>query len=126
MTRQPIGNLNGHWATLLRFCLATYPLLIGWAGWVTVEQVKDSEFRKMGPRLTPAMQAAKDEAHAVAILSEASRMLQSHANLPGHAVMVERVDDVLSELRTADETQREQTRLIRNILELLQTHGGRQ
>lgn len=31
-----IGELNGAWAVLLRLALATYPMLIFWAAWVTV------------------------------------------------------------------------------------------
>jgi len=30
-----VGQLNGPWSVLLRFLLATYPLIIVWAVWVT-------------------------------------------------------------------------------------------
>jgi hypothetical protein len=41
-----IGQRNGPWAMLFRLSLATYPLLLMWCGWVTVNQVKDNEFRE--------------------------------------------------------------------------------
>jgi len=36
MEKKEIGSLNGPWSALLRFLLATYPLVILWAVWVTV------------------------------------------------------------------------------------------
>ena len=36
MEKREIGSLNGPWSVLLRFLLATYPLVILWAVWVTV------------------------------------------------------------------------------------------
>ena len=44
---QQIGQMNGGWAVLLKMALATYPIVIGWAGWATVEliQITADEFR---------------------------------------------------------------------------------
>jgi len=47
-----IGNLNGPWAMALKFLLATYPLLLMWAAWVSVETVVNREFRGRGDRFT--------------------------------------------------------------------------
>jgi hypothetical protein len=47
-----IGNMNGPWAILLRLALATYPCIIAWSVWVTVQEFEDIAFRKQGDRFT--------------------------------------------------------------------------
>ena len=47
-----IGALNGPWSVLLRVALATYPLVLAWCVWVTVQQFEDIAFRGRGDRFT--------------------------------------------------------------------------
>ena len=47
-----IGSINGGWGILFRWMLATYPIILAWGAWVTVEQIRDGEFRKAGDRWT--------------------------------------------------------------------------
>lgn len=53
-----IGQLNGNWEKLLKAMLLAGPMLIPWAGWMTIEvfNVKGDlrEFRATGPRWTKA------------------------------------------------------------------------
>jgi hypothetical protein len=48
-----IGSMNGPWAILLRIALGTYPLVMAWAVWMTVNQFHDNAYRDAGPRFTP-------------------------------------------------------------------------
>ena len=48
-----IGGLNGRWKLLFKLALATYPLLIAWAGFITSETVINRYFRQQGDRVTP-------------------------------------------------------------------------
>jgi len=34
MAAPKIGEMNGRWAVLLKFVLATYPVVLVWAGWI--------------------------------------------------------------------------------------------
>ena len=55
MSRQSpnrIGQLNGPWSVLLRLSLASYPLVLSWAVWMTVHQFQDEAFRTSGERFT--------------------------------------------------------------------------
>ena len=52
MPGKPIGQMNGKWAFLTKLVLATYPLVMLWAVWVTASQFDDLAFRKYGPRFT--------------------------------------------------------------------------
>lgn len=36
---KPIGELNGGWALLLKILLGSYPFLLAWASWVTVNVI---------------------------------------------------------------------------------------
>lgn len=47
-----IGNLNGPWSIMFRLALATYPLLMAWAVWMTANQFADIAFRTSGDRFT--------------------------------------------------------------------------
>lgn len=45
--RKPnIGDLNGRWSFLFKIMLATYPFLLIWSTFVTVETVVNREFRR--------------------------------------------------------------------------------
>ena len=52
-----IGDLNGKWSALFRFVLIlntiVIPLIIMWASWMTVGQIRDDAFRGKGDRYTP-------------------------------------------------------------------------
>ncbi len=50
--RKTIGNMNGPWALLLRAALASYPILIGWCVWITVQTFESKAFREAGDRFT--------------------------------------------------------------------------
>ena len=39
MTREKIGEMNGGWAMMLKVALASYPLVLAWAGWASYEIV---------------------------------------------------------------------------------------
>lgn len=52
MSRIPIGQMNGWWGMLLRFMLATYPIILSWGVWVTTSTVLNNEFRGRGDRFT--------------------------------------------------------------------------
>lgn len=52
--RRTIGNMNGPWAILLRLALASYPLVLTWAVWVTTETFDNRAFRNSGERFTSA------------------------------------------------------------------------
>lgn len=47
-----IGALNGPWSIMLRFMLATYPLVMMWAVWVTSQTFANQAFRLAGDRFT--------------------------------------------------------------------------
>lgn len=49
-----IGQLNGPWSILLRLALASYPLILAWAVWMTSNQFADIAFRNSGERFTKA------------------------------------------------------------------------
>ena len=49
---QQIGQMNGPWALLLRFALATYPMMVGWAVWVTGSVYELRGFQNRGDRFT--------------------------------------------------------------------------
>ena len=61
--RSGIGDLNGWTIPLLKLNLVLIPILAGgmltWGSWVTVETIKNAEFRNRGDRYTAA-QAAED------------------------------------------------------------------
>ena len=38
-TSNKVGDLNGKWSLLFKLALATYPMVLGWSGWVTVEMI---------------------------------------------------------------------------------------
>lgn len=40
-----IGTMNGPWAILLKVMLSTYPFILAWSSWVTVETIVNREFR---------------------------------------------------------------------------------
>jgi len=46
MNTKPIGSINGPWSLMLRFMLATYPLVVAWTIWVTSETFVTREFRQ--------------------------------------------------------------------------------
>ena len=50
--KQLIGELNGKWSILFRLALATYPFLITWCVWVTVQEFQDIAFRNAGGRFS--------------------------------------------------------------------------
>ena len=50
-----IGGMNGPWALLLRLTLATYPMIVAWAIWMTANQFEDNAWRGLGPRYTGHM-----------------------------------------------------------------------
>jgi len=52
MAGTKIGELNGPWALMLKLTLATYPLLIVWASFITANQIADNIFRGEGERFT--------------------------------------------------------------------------
>lgn len=52
--RRTIGNMNGPWAILLRIALATYPLVLAWGIWVTVQTFENQAFRNAGDRFSKA------------------------------------------------------------------------
>lgn len=59
-TDNKIGQLNGPWSFMFRLALASYPLVLGWCVWVTVQQFDDIAFRNAGNRFT-ATEAAQME-----------------------------------------------------------------
>ena len=52
MPNQPIGQLNGKWGMLLKVALATYPFVLAWAVFVTVNIFELKAFASAGPRWT--------------------------------------------------------------------------
>lgn len=52
MADKTIGNMNGPWAIMLKLALALMPFWIGWAVFMTHNQIKDNQFRGTGARFT--------------------------------------------------------------------------
>jgi len=70
-----IGNLNGPWSIMLRLALATYPLVLAWAVWVTSNVFADIAFRSSGDRFT-AGDAAKMRAEMVERITDTTKPMQ--------------------------------------------------
>ena len=47
-----IGDMNGPWAVMLRIALGTYPMVLAWGVWVTVQEFESKAFREQGNRFT--------------------------------------------------------------------------
>ena len=78
MSRQSpnrIGQLNGPWSVLLRLALASYPLVLSWAVWMTVHQFQDEAFRTSGERFTQ-LDGAKLKAEVLAAIAAAGTFPQ--------------------------------------------------
>ena len=69
MASQPIGQLNGRWAAMLKVALATYPIILAaaitWSVWVTANIFELRAFAQQGPRWT-----AKDAEIQTAVVKE--------------------------------------------------------
>ena len=69
MASQPIGQLNGRWAAMLKVTLATYPIILAaaitWSVWVTCNIFELRAFAQQGPRWT-----AQDAELQTAIIKE--------------------------------------------------------
>jgi low affinity Fe/Cu permease len=52
MVNKKIGELNGPWAVLLRLALGSYPLVVSWCIWITVQEFEDKAFRERGNTFT--------------------------------------------------------------------------
>lgn len=49
---KPIGDLQGVWCLIFKFGVATYPAVLGWACWVTVQLFHLIGFQQHGSRFT--------------------------------------------------------------------------
>jgi hypothetical protein len=117
-----IGNLNGPWALLLKVHLAlagpVFVLVVSALSWLFVNQIKDNEFREIGPRLTPEMQSIRDRAMVSEIVTLVHAEVQAHEMIGGHAVMANRVDALERRADSTDAVEREETELIRRLVEV--------
>lgn len=128
-----IGNMNGPWAVMLRFVLASYPLLLLWGGWVTVNTVRDISFRGEGERFT------RNDAEAQTLLLQrvlgerltvietkleamvpASELVRDqdlirHITQPGHTVMDQRVSHLEQRMAGVIDVEEEETEILRKM-----------
>lgn len=84
-----IGRLNGKWSVLMRVLLATYPILLAWAAWVTREQVLDTDFRQRGDRWT--MQQGEENQRRIERLESLMDTLE---------VRLDKISDQLARIET--------------------------
>jgi hypothetical protein len=128
-----IGNMNGPWAVMLRFVLASYPLLLIWGAWVTVNTVKDISFRGegerftrvdaeeqtlllqrvLGDRLTVIEVKLNDMVPATQLVTNAQ--LLDHERLGGHAVMNQRVAHLEKVVQGTAAVEAEETEILRKM-----------
>ena len=128
-----IGNMNGPWAVMLRFVLASYPLLLIWGAWVTINTVKDISFRGegerftrhdaeeqtlllqrvLGDRLTVIEVKLDDMVPATQLVTNAQ--LLDHERLGGHAVMDQRVSHIEKVVEGTAAVEAEETEILRQM-----------
>lgn len=103
-----IGEMNGPWALVFRIALATYPLLLAWCIWVTVQTFESKAFREHGGRFTTtdAEMMRREFDAKLAALPPAewkARIIKIEDNqfliMQGIAVIREKIDQLTKETR---------------------------
>ena len=78
---EPKG-INGGWLIIIKICLCTYPLVLVWGGWLTVETVANRQFRLTGPRFTPLDAKELELKWRAELASEVKALVMTISSLP--------------------------------------------